>query len=212
MIDFEEDQTAVRQQGDRETCVGFAVSAGHEWVADDAHVRSPEDAMWAGHQLMGAHVGEATSVRFALQGLVANEHASEVAWPYGSPEWSAGRPPEALNGANRRALPAWRRLSAPTVAAIRQELSVPHAAILTIGVVRQAWLSSSGIVDAGPGGKVAGNHAVLVVGVSEQGENPQQVKIKNSWGERWGSSGYALLSARYLDGYAVCAHAIERST
>jgi hypothetical protein len=52
MIDLEAEQTAVRQQGDRPTCVAFAVSGAHEWMGDDDAQLSPEDAMWAAHQAM----------------------------------------------------------------------------------------------------------------------------------------------------------------
>src|SRR5689334_17804864 len=85
-------QTAVRNQGDRHTCVGFAVSAAHEWMAQDGVIRSPEDVIWAGHQEGGPSTKEATSVRLALVGLKRFAHATEKAWPYNNPAWPADRP------------------------------------------------------------------------------------------------------------------------
>jgi C1A family cysteine protease len=212
VIDLEAEQTTVRRQGDRPTCVAFAVSGAHEWMGRSDEQRSPEDAMWAAHESMPARfVGEETSVRYALEGLRAHEHASESAWPYGSPLWRDGRPEAALDGANRMSSPEWLRLGDATIPTIRGELVNERAVVLTIGVVGEAWLEGGGVIDAPAGRKTPGNHAVLVVGASEAGEKPQALKIKNSWGPRWGFGGYGLISKRYLDAYAICAHAIERS-
>lgn len=212
MIDLEAEQTTVRQQGDRPTCVAFAVSGAHEWMGTGDEQRSPEDAMWAAHQAMPAYlVGEETSVRYALEGLEAHGHASEAAWPYGSPVWRDGRPDAALDEANRTFCPEWQRLGDATIPTIRGELVSERAVVLTVGVVREAWLAGGGLIDAPAGRKTPGNHAVLVVGASEAGEEAQALKIKNSWGPRWGLGGYGLISERYLDAYGICAHAIERS-
>lgn len=212
MIDLEAEQTAVRQQGDRPTCVAFAVSGAHEWMGHDDEQRSPEDAMWAAHQAMPPQLmGEETSVRYALEGLEVHEHATEAAWPYGSPIWREGRPEAALNGANRAACPEWHRLGDATIPTIRGELMSERAVVLTVGVVRAVWLEGGGVIDAPAGGKTPGNHAVLVVGASEAGEQAQALKVKNSWGPRWGRSGYGLISERYLDAYAICAHAVGRA-
>jgi hypothetical protein len=83
--------------------------------------------------------------------------------------------------------------------------------VLTVGVVLTAWQKPGGSIDAPPGQKVPGKHAVLVVGASEEGEPVELLKVKNSWGPKWGSGGYALLSRNYLDAYGICGHAIEVS-
>ncbi|MDQ2761140.1 MAG: hypothetical protein M3Y17_12115 [Actinomycetota bacterium] len=76
MIDHRSQQSTVRNQGDRPTCIGFAVSGAHEWLAGDGEVRSPEDAIWAGHQIQSVPGREETAVRWSLQGLALHEHAS----------------------------------------------------------------------------------------------------------------------------------------
>lgn len=211
MIDFESEQTAVRQQGDRQTCVAFAVSAAHEWAQTGTEILAPEDALWAAHQQMPSQFnGDETSVNYALAGLDSHQHASEAAWPYGNPDWRSGRPPEADNLANRRALPRWRRLDRTTIKSIRGELQTDRAVVLTVGVVLAAWRRPDGFIDAPAGQKIPGTHAVSVVGISEDDDHERTLKIKNSWGERWGQRGYGTMSGRYLDAYAVCAHTIER--
>jgi hypothetical protein len=196
----------VRHQGDRPTCVGFAVSAAHEWIARDATIRSAEDAMWAGHKMHDVPGREETSVRGALEGLAAHGHCTETAWPYGSPRYTSGRPEAALDPANRRGLPRWRVLGTLTVPAIRAELERAHAVILSVKVVRSAWRQAGGKIDAPPGQKTPGNHAVLAVGVLD---DPTRVIIKNSWGAAWGDGGYGFISEGYLNSYGLRAHILE---
>jgi C1A family cysteine protease len=211
MIDLEAEQSTVRRQGDRPTCVAFAVCAGHEWMGVEEDLRSPEDALWASHQMMPSLTrGEETSVKYALEGLGEHGHATETAWPYGSPVWVDGRPEAALEKTNRALLPGWNKLGETTIPTIRSELTSERAVVLTIAVVREAWIKGGGVVDAQGGLKTPGNHAVLVVGASELAEQEQVLKIKNSWGNGWGRGGYGLITERYLDAYAICAHAIER--
>lgn len=204
--DYRPAQTPVRHQGDRPTCVGFAVSAAHEWIADDSTIRSPEDAMWAGHEVHDVPGREETSVRGALEGLAAYGHCTESAWPYGSPRYTSGRLSTALDPANRRTLPRWRALGTLTLPAIRAELEQAHAVILSVRVVRSAWRVASGEIDVPPGRKTPGNHAVLAVGVLDA---PARVIIKNSWGAAWGDRGYGYITEGYLNSYGLRAHVLE---
>ena len=209
MIDLRAKQSRVRDQGDRPTCVGFAVSGAHEWLADDSELRSAEDALWAGHQIGTVPGREEISVRWALEGLSAFEHASEQAWPYGTPKWPAGRPAAALDAANRRALPNWRPVHPLSLATLREQLAHRNAVLLSLRVVPSAWHLPDGTIDAEPGRKTPGNHAVLAVAVTEAGERPEQAIIKNSWGRSWGTEGYSYLSRRYLENYGLRMHVLE---
>ena len=56
MTDFRAQQSPVRNQGNRPTCVAFATSGAHEWAAQEQAHRSSEDEMWAAHQ-MGSDPG-----------------------------------------------------------------------------------------------------------------------------------------------------------
>ena len=59
------------------------------------------------------------------------------------------------------------------------------------------------MVDAPPGQKTPGNHAVLAVGAHD---SPDSLIIKNSWGTDWGEEGYGYLTRGYYDNYALRAH------
>lgn len=206
MIDHRSAQTPVRQQGDRPTCVAFAVSAAHEWHAADGVVRSTEDAMWAAHQVNEVPGREETTVSWALEGLDRHQHSTEVAWPYSAPPWASGRPTAALDTANRRSLPTFRDLGVVSFDTVTGALATGRPIVLTLRVVAAAWYHAGDIVDAGPNLKTPGNHAVLAVGALEA---PDRLIVKNSWGAGWGAGGYGYVTRRYHDCYALGAHTLE---
>lgn len=206
MIDHRPAQTPVRHQGDRPTCVAFATSAAHEWSAGDQVVRSPEDAMWGAHQVGEVPGREETTVAWALEGMARHEHATDVAWPYGQPHWSQGRPAAARQAGNRRALLGWSDLQPATFDEIAMALGAGRPVVLTVRVVIAAWYAGAALIDAEPGAKTPGNHAVLAVGALEA---PDRLIIKNSWGKEWGDGGYGYLTRRYFDHYALRAHRLE---
>ncbi len=207
-------QTPVRDQGDRPTCVAFAVTAAHEWMAGSGEDLSPEHAHWAAKARDG-HAGEATTAQAALTGIAEERHAVELAWPYGQPAWPAPPPPEASLPSNLRTPGTWRRLGTPTIGELSDLVAQGVAVILTVRFVPAAWSSvsdSSPVVDAPAGVAVVGSHAILVVGArAANGQGNDAILIKNSWGAEWGDAGYAFLSDRYLDAYGVVAHALEAS-
>jgi C1A family cysteine protease len=212
-VDYRAEQSVIREQGDRPTCVGFAVSAAHEWMARSRSSLSPEDAIWAGHQAGGPPTEEATSVDLALRGLAKNGHASEDAWPYGRPPWPADRPAAAQDDNSRSTLPVWRRCTAVSLAILEEELEDDHAVVLTLAFVPPVWYraAADGFVDADHGRPVVGNHAVLAVGILDIGSANPRIVIKNSWGEPWGAGGFGFVSARYIEHYGVAAHVLERN-
>jgi hypothetical protein len=212
VIDHRAAQTPVRHQGDRPTCVGFAVSGAHEWIAGDGVARSAEDAIWAGHQVASVAAREETSVAWSLEGLERHDHATEAAWPYGNPHWSMGRPAAANQSATRRTLPRWSELTAATFESVRGALRNGNAVILTLRVVRSAWRGPDGLIDAEPGRKTPGNHAVLAVAISVPTDAKEEIVIKNSWGVHWGVGGYGTVTRRYFDSYALRAHVLAGAT
>jgi hypothetical protein len=209
MIDHRPAQTPVRNQGDRPTCAGFAVSAAHEWAAAEGEFRSPEHAIWAGHQIRSVPGREETAIAWSLEGLSRHRHATENAWPYGTPHWSMG-PPEAVgDDANTRALPPSRPLDPPWFDAVREALAAGDPVILTIAVVQPAWQTPQPMIDAEPGRRTQGNHAVIAVAITEAGETHEAVLVKNSWGSGWADNGYGTISRGYLDHYTRAAHCLE---
>ena len=199
----------MRNQGDRQACVGFAVSAAHEWLANDAITRSVEDVIWAGHQVAPS-TREETSTQSALTGVGRHRHASESAWPYGSPSWPADRPPEASKPEHQLTAPSWTRCGAD-YDEVAAAVTAGFAVVLTAAVVHSAWRHPDGLVDAQPGSVSRGNHAVLVVGYVAD-TTIEQLVFKNSWGTYWGTAGYGFMTRRYVNSFGVVAHAVGGST
>ena len=175
-------------------------------MADGVEVRSTEDAMWASEQVPAAFPSR---VRRSLQGLEAHEHASETAWPYGNPTYDEGRPSAAEDQANRRALPPWRPLPDVSLAAVRDELRLGSAVIVSLRVVPGTWHDGTGEIDADANKLAPSSHAVLAVGASDDDEEPERIVVKNSWGPTWGHDGYGFVTRRYLDSYCLWAHVLE---
>lgn len=209
VVDQRAQQTPVRDQGERDTCVGFAVSGAHEWMTGIPGARSPEDAMWAAHTHGGPAHLEATTIAFALAGLTIHKHTSEAAWPYGKPAWPADRPPEGNSSADLWILPIWRELIGADFSSISAELTAGFAVLLSLRVVRRAWRQAGGLVDAPSAQVTRAGHAVLAVGAIDDADG-RRVIVKNSWGSEWGVSGYGFLTNRYLEGYLKRAFVLER--
>jgi C1A family cysteine protease len=199
-------QTPIRNQENRGSCVGFAVAAAHEWMRPGT-IRSVEDVLWAAHQVGGDPAVEGTHVEYALRGLAIHQHAHEVAWPYGAPPFPADRPATAQDQDNQASLTNWRAMPSIDLDRVGQEIADGNAVVLTVLVVHDAW-PKSGIVDAPPGRKTPGAHAVLAVGTGTSGID-EVALVKNSWGVGWGLDGYGLMSRRYLESYCRTAHVLE---
>jgi len=172
-------------------------------------LRSPEDALWAAHQMGGRPDVEATQLLHALQGLSKHAHATERAWPYGSPPWPAARPAAATEAAERRPLPLWAEI-ARSFAAVEQELASELAVLLSMRFVVGAWDAASGAIDAPPGEVARTGHAVLAVGTAREA-GLESVIVKNSWGDQWGVAGYGFVSRRYLESYLKRAFVLGRA-
>jgi papain like protease len=210
-LDFRASQTTVRDQGERPTCAVFAVTAAHEWMAGDFPDLSEEYALWAAKARDGIP-GEATQTQAVLAGIAAEEHAHAAVWPYGAPAWPAAPPQAALEPKNRRTAGKWRRHPQVELDVIAGSLAAGSAVILTLGFVPDAWYQpgANAVVDAPPGARQVGGHAVLAVGCQPASATmPDVVLVKNSWGALWGIGGYAFVTARYLNGHGIVAHVME---
>jgi C1A family cysteine protease len=200
--DFRCAQTGVRSQGQRSTCAVFAVTAAHEWMADDRPDLSEEDALYSAKQIEPGS-GDATWVATALSGIDGEGQALSDDWPYGDPHHDEGRPAAASNPARRRRCGPIGDTPAASVAGVAGLLVSGRAAILTVGFVPATWAAAreDGWIDD-PDPPRSGGHAVLAIGcLPARGGRPDAVVFKNSWSGSWGDDGYGFMTDRYLEAH-----------
>jgi C1A family cysteine protease len=188
----------VRDQGQRGTCVAFAVTAAHEMaraagiaVAEDLS----EEALYWGCKLIDGNWHTGTIFTSAAAALAATGQPVEAVWPYNSRR-SAGiayAPPSAPSADWHLSSLNPMSIDLPSV---RVELDAGRPVVLGLELFDTLLIpSAAGRIEAPPPGSgTRGRHAVLAVGHATSA-----LLIRNSWGMSWALSGYGWLS----DDYAV---------
>lgn len=186
--------SVARDQGVRNTCLSIALSDGHTVARGGGPLLSCEFLHHAAATRSGVGLNDPISLRAGRDALAGDGQPEEFACPYSpSPRPIGWSPPPNIG-------PIWRRKTLKTtqriVRVVRSELQRGRATVLILRIndaFRDAVLSGNAIDDIG--GPDRGLHAVLAVADS-QTSGP--VLIRNSWGLRWGDSGHAWLTERYL--------------
>ena len=188
----------VRDQGQRGTCVAFAVTAAHE-VARAAGTQVSEDlseeAVYWGCKIIDGNWKSGTSFGSAAAAIGATGQPLEAIWPY-QPRRAAGTrydPPSQPSA-------DWHKsgLSPASfdLASVRAEIDAGRPLVFGLTVFDTLFApSAAGRIDAPPAGSPArGRHAVLAVG-----HDADAVLIRNSWGTTWALGGYGWLSNEYAE-------------
>lgn len=210
-VDLRPMLSPVRDQGNRGTCLAFAVTALHEvFRAGGAPAGQDlaEEALYWGCKQIDGNWTTGTSFQSASAALPRWGQPIETMWPYdlnrldGTPyhppitpsgvEWfQAGLRSEVATSANVRILLAG---------------NLPVALGITIYPSFYRPSSSGHIADPRPGEPEKGRHAVVAVGF-----DAGNILIRNSWGLFWGLSGYGWISNSYVDGHATDVWTVEVS-
>lgn len=191
----------IRDQGQRGTCVAFAVTAAHEVGRSDG--AAPEDlseeALHWGCKQIDGNWDSGTTFGSASPALARWGQPLEMVWPYDATraDGVAYASPRGQGGAGwfRSGL---RRVPA-TLSDVRTYLNGGTPVLLRLTVF-DTFLQpdpSGRVADPPTGASARGFHAVLAVG--HQG---QELLIRNSWGTTWAIGGYAWISDGYIDAHA----------
>lgn len=185
-----------RDQGQRGTCVAFAVTAAHEVArADGAGVEEDlsEEALFWGCKLIDGNWNSGTRFASAAAALAATGQPLEAIWPY-EPRRRSGTPykPAGIPGED------WHKSgmgqASVDLASVRVAVDAGRPVVLGLTVFDTLYApSAAGRIDAPPAGSPSrGGHAVLAVG-----HDAGALLIRNSWGRSWGLGGYGWLSNGY---------------
>jgi C1A family cysteine protease len=198
----------VLDQGQRGTCVAFAVTAAHE-VARAAGTAVSEDlseeALYWGCKIIDGNFRSGTSFDSAATAISTTGQPLEAIWPY-EPRRRAGirydppRKPTAdwhTSGLDKAVL---------DLASVRTELDAGRPVVLGLILFDTLFMPSAvGRIDAPAAESPArGRHAVLAVG-----HDADALLVRNSWGTTWALGGYGWLSNDYAEQHVLEAWVIE---
>lgn len=190
----------VRDQGQRRTCLAFAVCAlGHAHSPDPAGL-SPEYLYHHAASRMPNWVPN-MGVSLAAALAVSSSIALERDCPYQAYDPPSPIPP-VPSGTPCFGAPLVRKQA--QTALLVSELQQGKAVGLGLMLTDLFYVPVQGrVLD---GGSVVPNsqHAVVAVGLGWEADDPFFL-IRNSWGVGWGASGCAWISSSYIHQHAICA-------
>lgn len=223
-VDLHQRFAAVRNQGQRGTCVAHACAAVREFLTGEQSASSnfsEQFLYWAckKHDLIP---GEGTFIRVGMNRLEFDGIPDESAWPY-NPHPIAGNegqdppPAGAVEQAGQNKIQSSTSLAANNVATLQQALADGSPIAFSVPVY-SGWFAepthSSGDVRLPlPGEKVEGGHAMCMVGYEVDAAVPGggYFLVRNSWGPGWGrdnpvAAGHARIPFAFISQYGKSAY------
>jgi C1A family cysteine protease len=198
----------IRDQGQRGTCVAFAVTAGHEvsrGPASNPYDLSEEALYWGCKRADGNWHG-GTTFTSARTAITRSGQPLEARWPYNHAQ---------ADGVEIK-LPAgmkttdWYRSGLRRVGVAVADLQALLAAgtPVALGLTVFDTLFRPGrdgrVQDPPSRAPQRGLHAVLAVG-----HEPGSVLIRNSWGSGWGLGGYGWITETYVNKFVIDAWIVD---
>ncbi len=215
-VDLRGQLASVRDQGERPTCLAFAVTSAHE-LARSSRVDEPDDlseeALYWGCKTVDGQWQPGTSFLSAATALAKWGQPTEDVWPYDQDrdDSMAYAPPSGVEPGD-----GWFR---GELTSVELDLDVLRRFLAEGRVVVIGILLTSGFFDPDDGEipepevdeSLWGGHAVVVAGFADPGDSDQLI-IQNSWGSDWGDGGYAFLPYSYFKRFTREAWVIEAAT
>jgi C1A family cysteine protease len=201
----------VRDQGQRGTCLAFAVTAAHEVERSGGSPPSPpedlsEEALYWGCKRTDGNWTAGTTFLSASTALGRWGQPLEADWPY-DPTRADG---VAYSSPTRPGASGWFRSGlrkiAVALADVRTHLDGGTPVLLGLTVFDTFYSPDAAghIADPPSGASARGRHAVLAVG-----HQTDELLIRNSWGTTWALAGYAWIGDGYISSHAGDAWIID---
>lgn len=203
-IMLEESRRHARDQGDRPTCLAFAVTDLNRRFAPEE--LGPEYFYQAAvSRIPGWVPGDGLQVDAAESASVLGQ-ATEKDFPYQSTEPQvpiAPLPEElALYGRQVRFFP-------PEMENLIESLQKGYPIGLGLQLTYDFYQPLDGVIGYSESAMPGMLHAVLAVGLGYDEETTPWFYIRNSWGKAWGNQGHAWISGTYISTHASCAFGVD---
>ena len=201
-IDWTEQVTGVKDQGQEGSCVGFGVTGFMEyldWKQHGTRFDFSERWIYEWAKRLDEFPGEnyeGTTIRAAMKALAKHGICREELWPYVAGK--KGEPDEkAAEDAYEHRIEKYRSLIVPKPDIRLVMRGLHETGPVVAGVaVHETWfkVGKDGIISVPiQSAKILGHHAVAVIAYDDV-----YMKIKNSWGSNWGNQGYAFIAHDYF--------------
>lgn len=211
IVDCRASLSPLGNQGNRLTCLSWALTAAHEFTVADGPF-SVEYLHWSS----GSYAGGRGTVLAAARALRSDGQPDQTQWPYldsNDDDHPDYLPPSTVAGPFAKAAV---RLSHVDIDALTADLAAGRLPVVALRVTDAFVGAAGGVV--GPDGTGSDGHAVAAVGVARYvgtrdlgvvHPNERLVCVRNSWGQRWGVDGYALMTEAALSECAIGALVVD---
>ncbi len=202
VIDLSGTLGAARHQGQRLTCLAFAMSDVNRRLAPAPDELSAEFLyQHAGAITPGWTAGGALYLAPALTVAGKPGQPLETAFPYQATSSATVAVPTQPAGAAMFASGV--REIARKSDVVVAELQAGHVVGLIIESTATLMAPVNGVVAFTPMILPGRAHAVVAVGLGQAAGGAQYVRVRNSWGTQWGDQGHAWLPIEYIDLHAL---------
>lgn len=201
-IDLRKRMAPVGDQGIRPTCIAFALTACHEYLYELSPKELSKDSLHWGCVCRDGPATNGVSVTTAIVVLDEEGQHLEKDWPYvpyqDETTWESLQPPKLEDRPKFRIEKGIStKIADPNDLANLLRRSGPLFVIIEIW--ESFFIVQNGRISMPEMDKeeYRGCHAICVVGLTTEGD----VIIRNSWGSKWGDSGYGIMPFVYLVQY-----------
>lgn len=192
-IDLRPVLPSIRDQGERDTCTSFAVTAAHESYMQCTKDLSAEWFFWACKQIDKGRFDQGVLMDVLPEVLLLTGQPEEAFWPY-NPGLVVNRGQAYSPPSGSPLLYKANLVQSPySDTNLYAELNNNRPVLLSVNVGSNFVRYKSQTILENPDHNLTFVHALLVVGW-----DGESWILRNSWGQRWGDAGHAKCSPGWL--------------